>query len=60
MLNGTTKNGTGVHKDAAIVSEHDLLWDGLTPAVTRALAQPLGLHPGLSAQGPCRAYLLLH
>lgn len=41
MLNGTTKNGTGVHKDAAIVSEHDLLWDGLTPAVTRALAQPL-------------------
>ena len=25
----------------AIVSEHDLLWDGLSPAVTKALGQPL-------------------
>ena len=30
------------HKpDAAIVSEHELLWDGLSPAVTQALGQPL-------------------
>ena len=64
MLNGATKNGTatnnGVHKVAAMVSEHDLLWDGLTPTVTRALAAALGPHPGLTAQGPRRAYLLLH
>ena len=55
MLNGATKNGTsnGVHKDAAIVSEHDLLWDGLTPAVTRALAQPLD--PTLVSQRRGRA-----
>ena len=52
--NGST-NGNGVHKDtaiiarngnghkpdAAIVTEHDLLWDGLSPAVTKALGQPL-------------------
>ena len=45
MLNGTHKNGNGssngVHEDTAILSEHDLFWDGLPPAVTRALAQPL-------------------
>ena len=28
-------------KDAAIVGEHDLIWDGLSPAVTGALGQPL-------------------
>ena len=52
--NGST-NGNGVHKDtaiiarngnghkpdAAIVTEHDLLWDGLSPAVTKVLGQPL-------------------
>ena len=42
-------NGNGHKPDAApvsstgqaIVTEHELLWDGLTPAVTNALAQPL-------------------
>ncbi len=49
MLN--SKNGTanGVHRDAAAIgeqdpaasAERDLLWDGLSPAVTRALKEPL-------------------
>ncbi len=45
--NGTQKNGAGVaakngHKpDAAIPAEHELLWDGLPPAVINALGQPL-------------------
>ena len=34
-------NGNGHKPDAAIVSEHELLWDGLPPAVTNALGQPL-------------------
>ena len=34
-------NGNGHKPDAAIVSEHELLWDGLSPAVTQALGQPL-------------------
>ena len=34
-------NGNGHKPDAAIVGEHDLLWDGLSPAVTQALGQPL-------------------
>ena len=49
-------NGNGHKPDAAIVSEHDpassaglaLLWDGLSPAVTQALGQPL--HPALVSQ----------
>ena len=43
MTNGTNGNGStnGVHRDAAIVNGHDLLWDGLPPAVTNALEQPL-------------------
>ena len=51
MTNGNSnvhsRNGNGVvhtngHRpDAAIVGEHDLLWDGLPPAVAQALAQPL-------------------
>ena len=49
MTNGNNNghNGSGVvhtngHKpDAAIVTEHELLWDGLSPAVTAALSQPL-------------------
>ena len=35
------RNGNGHKPDAAIVSEHELLWDGLSPAVTQALGQPL-------------------
>ena len=48
MTNGNNgHHGNGVvptngHKpDAAITTEHELLWDGLTPAVTQALSQPL-------------------
>ena len=41
-------NGNGHKPDAAIVSEHELLWDGLSPAVTNALAQPLD--PALVSQ----------
>ena len=61
--NGTHKNGTGngvVHHDgnghkpdAAAVSEHELLWDGLSPAVTGALSQPLD--PALVSQRKGRA-----
>ncbi len=40
-VNGAAKNGNGHKPDAAIVTEHELLWDGLTPAVTNALSQPL-------------------
>ena len=40
-------NGNG-HKPDAIVTEHDLLWDGLSPAVTQALGQPLD--PALVSQ----------
>ena len=58
--NGSS-NGTGIglvpvngHKpDAAIVSEHELLWDGLPPAVTNALGQPL--EPALVSQRKGRA-----
>ena len=49
-------NGNGHKPDAAIVGEHDpassagltLLWDGLPPAVTGALGQPID--PGLVSQ----------
>ena len=53
--NNGHNNGTGNgHKpDAAIVSEHELLWDGLPPAVTNALGQPLD--PGLVSQRKGRA-----
>ena len=40
--------GNGHKPDAAIVTEHELLWDGLAPAVTQALAQPLD--PSLVSQ----------
>ena len=46
-------NGNGRQPDAAIVSEHDLLWDGLSPAVTGALGQPLD--PALASQRKGRA-----
>lgn len=49
--NGHHSNGTGnglAHPDgnghkpaAAIVAEHELLWDGLSPVVTKALGEPL-------------------
>ena len=43
MTNGKNGTGTGngVHKDASIIGGHDLLWDGLSPAVTKALGQSL-------------------
>ena len=34
------RNGNG-HKPDAAPAEHDLLWDGLSPAVSQALGQPL-------------------
>ena len=54
-------NGNGHKPDAApvsstgqaIVTEHDLLWDGLSPAVTNALGQPLD--PALVSQRKGRA-----
>ena len=46
-------NGNGAHNDPAIVSEHELLWDGLSPAVTNALSQPLD--PSLVSQRKGRA-----
>ena len=50
------RNGNGHKPDAAIPAEHDpassaglaLLWDGLSPAVTQALGQPLD--PSLASQ----------
>ena len=50
MQNGTHRNGTsnGVAQDAAVINEHELLWDGLPPAVTQALGQPLD--PNLVSQ----------
>ena len=48
-----TRNGNGHKPDAAIVTEHDLLWDGLPPAVTQALAQPID--PALVSQRKGRA-----
>ena len=59
--NGNGANGNGHKPDAAIITEHDpassaglaLLWDGLSPAVTNALAQPLD--PGLVSQRKGRA-----
>ena len=55
------RNGNGHKPDAAIPAEHDpassaglaLLWDGLSPAVTQALGQPLD--PELVSQRKGRA-----
>ena len=57
----TGYGGNGHKPDAAIVTEHDpassaghdLLWDGLSPAVTKALGQPLD--PALVSQRKGRA-----
>ena len=46
-------NGNGHKPDATIVGEHDLLWDGLSPAVTQALGQPID--PELVSQRRGRA-----
>ena len=54
--NGHNDNGTGkalvqvngTHHDPAVIDGHDLLWDGLAPAVTKALEQPLD--PALVSQ----------
>ena len=46
-------NGNGHRPDAAIVSEHELVWDGLSPAVSQALGQPLD--PALASQRKGRA-----
>ena len=35
------RNGNGHKPDAAIPAGHELLWDGLPPAVINALSQPL-------------------
>ena len=35
------RNGNGHKPDAVIPAEHELLWDGLSPAVTTALGQPI-------------------
>ena len=47
-----------VDKDPASVAEPALLWDGLPPAVTRALAQPLD--PALISQRKGRAGMVYH
>ena len=47
-----------VENDLAAVSEPALLWDGLSPAVTRALAQPLDL--AIVSQRKGRAGMVYH
>ena len=42
------RNGNGAHNDPAIIDGHELLWDGLPPAVTNALGQPID--PALVSQ----------
>ena len=49
--NGNTAvhvNGNGHKPDAAIPAEHDLLWDGLPPAVTQALGE--AINPNIVSQ----------
>ena len=46
-------NGNGAHHDPAVITEHELLWDGLSPAVTQKLAQPID--PALVSQRRGRA-----
>ncbi len=47
-VNGAAKNGNGHKPGAAIPAEHALAWDGLSPAVTQALGQPID--PALVSQ----------
>ena len=51
-------NGNGHRPDAPAIADHEILWDGLPPAVTRALAQPLDL--GLVSQRRGRAGMVYH
>ena len=44
----------------AIVPDHDLLWDGLPPAVTQRPGAAPRSRPRLTAQGTRRAHLLVH
>ena len=55
MQNGAQLKGTAnsVHKDPAIIGEHELSWDGLPPKVVQALSQPLD--PALVSQRKGRA-----
>ena len=46
-------NGNGAHGDPANIEGHELLWDGLSPAVSNALSQPLD--PALVSQRKGRA-----
>ena len=46
-------NGNGHKPDAAIVGDYQMLWDGLAPAVTQALGEPLD--PALVSQRRGRA-----
>ena len=46
--NGRHANGNGAQPEAADITGHDLLWDGLPPAVVNALQQPLD--PNLVSQ----------
>ena len=43
MQNGTTAiiSRNGSHPEPVAVEEHDLLWDGLPPATTQKLREPL-------------------
>ena len=41
-------HGNGHRPDTAIVGDYEMLWDGLPPAVTQALSQPL--EPALVSQ----------
>ena len=47
------RNGNGAHHDPAVIDNHELLWDGLSPAVTQALSQPID--PALVSQRRGRA-----
>ena len=47
-VNGAARNGNGAHNDPAIIEGNELLWDGLSPAVTQALSQPID--PALASQ----------
>ena len=47
------RNGNGAHHDPASITDHELLWDGLSPAVTQALSQ--SIDPALVSQRRGRA-----
>ena len=51
-------NGNGRKPDVLAIDEHNILWDGLPPAVTKSLAQPLD--PALISQRRGRAGMIYH